>query len=522
MKILFIFDVVLLSIHYAKSGYYLLNMYQQNHYDIHKYLFSLKSFYISKIYNYFYYCLIVFFFIGGITNQVITYYICYTFALIFLLLTFLWKDTFVIRLQFTARLCRLLTTICLLILGIYCLMFMLDISYCIVLLGCFLPFILILSSWINQPIESLIKKKYKKKALHKLSSFSNIIKVAITGSFGKTSTKNILYQVLSSKYNVTKTPKSYNTMMGLTKTINQELREDCEIFLVEMGAFRKGEIEEMSLAIRPHLAIVTEVGPQHLSTFKTIEHVLEAKFEIVKGLSGAMIVNDDNEWIRNYVKDSNLKAIGFGINNGQYKAKNIVFQNQITKFDIYENDIFRLSIQTSLLAKHNIYNILCAYATIRALETYQIRISDEEFQKQIEKLTPSEHRLSYRYIAPFHIYDDSYSANVKGFQNALEVLKNQMGVKCIITPGIVDGGAYEEEINASIAKDLIDGIDEIYIIKNKASQPIIKFLEEKKKSYKVFSKFMDAYLDITKKYLNCEKDIHILIENDLPDSFLER
>lgn len=522
MKILFIFDLFLLSIHYAKSVYYLLNMYQQNHYDIKKYVFSLKTFYLSKIYNYLYYFIAVFFIIGFCANQIIVYYICYTLALILLLISFLFNDTFVIRLKFTARIYRLIATICIIIIGLCFVFFLFNVPYFSAIIGLILPFIIIVSSWMNQPLESSIKKKYKKKAINKLSSFSNTIKIAITGSFGKTSTKNILYQVLSSKYNVTKTPKSYNTMMGLAKTINEELREDCEIFLVEMGAFKKGEIEEMSMAILPNIAIITEVGPQHLSTFKTLDNVLNAKFEIIKGLSGAIILNDDNELIRDYAINNELNAIDFGINHGIYRAKNISFQNHTTSFDIYKGDTFKTSIQTMLLAKHNIYNILCAYATIQVLETYHINISDDEFQKEIEKLKPSEHRLSYKYLAPFHIYDDSYSANVNGFKNALEVLKNQTGIKCIITPGVVDGGAYEEEMNICIARDLVDGIDEIYVIKNKASLPIIKFLEEKKKSYKVFSKFMDAYLDLTKKYLNSKDDVHILIENDLPDSFLER
>ncbi len=522
MKILLIFDLILLSVHYLKCLYFLLNIYQQNHYDKKKYLASMKNFYLCKKYNYFYYAIILFMVLGMVFDQVLMYYICYTIALVLLLTSFCFYDHFVIPLKFTPRLIRLsVTTLVLSILLILPFCFVKEI-YLISLFGILLPFVLILASFFNQPLENYIKCSFKKRAMTKLSSFPHIIKIGITGSFGKTSTKNILYSVLSSKYHVLKTPKSYNTMMGISKTINQELKENHEIFIVEMGAFRKGEIEEMTLAIEPDIAIITEVGPQHLSTFHTIDHIVEAKFEITKGKGKDVILNFDNERIKNYEKAFDKEITSFGIRSGIYTAKNITYQNNVTFFDIYENDTYKLSIQTNLLAKHNIANIICAYATIQTLSKYNIIIDDKTFQAEIEKLKPSMHRLSYKYVQPFHIYDDSYSSNLVGFKNALEVLKNQTGIKCIITPGIVDGGQKEEELNKEVASHLENGIDEIYLIKNKASQTIIKFLEEKKIPCKVFTKFMDAYLDLTKKYQYSLEDVHILIENDLPDSFLER
>ncbi len=522
MKILLIFDLILLSVHDLKCLYFLLNIYQQNHYDKKKYLASMKNFYLFKTYNYFYYGIILFLFLGIVLNQVVIYYICCTIALALLLTSFCFQDHFIIPLKFTPRLIRLcITTGVLSILFILPFCFLKEI-YLVSFLGLLLPFILILASFLNQPLENHIKQTFKKRAITKLSTLPHIVKIGITGSFGKTSTKNILYSVLSSKYHVLKTPKSYNTMMGIAKTINQELKENHEIFIVEMGAFRKGEIEEMTLAVEPDIAIITEVGPQHLSTFHTIDHIVEAKFEIAKGNGKDLILNYDNEKIRNYEKKDDKEITSFGTNNATFTVQNITYQNNETFFDIYENDTYKLSIQTKLLAKHNITNIVCAYATIQTLSKYNIIIDDKTFQKEIEKLKPSIHRLSYKYVKPFHIYDDSYSSNLVGFKNALEVLKNQTGIKCIITPGIVDGGQKEEELNLEVANYLTTGIDEIYLIKNKASLTIIKFLEEKKIPCKVFTKFMDAYLDLTKKYQESFEDVHLLIENDLPDSFLER
>lgn len=522
MKVLLFFDLILLNLFFIKKLYYLLNIFQQNHYDIKKYMQTLKQYYTKKTDNYLYYLIVVFIILGCIMNHITIYYIFCTIAFILLLVIFFFKDTFVIQLKFTKRLIRLIITIAIISL-LECIFFIcLKSSYMISVNGMLLPFIVILGSMMNHPVETLIKKKYKNKAIHKLEAMHNLVKIAITGSFGKTSTKNILYQILASKYVVTKTPKSYNTMMGLSLTINNELKETTEVFITEMGAFKNKEIEEMSLAIKPNIAIITEVGPQHLSTFKTIENVLRAKLEIIKGLTGECIVNYDNDLLRNELEQMPIDKLTYGTIYGKIKAKNIFYKNNLTSFDIYNEDNYVMTIETKLLAKHNIYNILCAYSVILSLRNYQIDISDEEFQKAASQLEATEHRLSYKYQAPFHIYDDAYSSNVVGFKNALEVLKMQNGIKCIITPGIVDGGLDEEKINLEIAKELTNEIDEIYLIKNKASLSIIKFLEEKNISHQVFSKFMDAYTDLTSKYQNTNQEIHILIENDLPDSFLER
>lgn len=522
MKILLCFDLGLCILFYIKKLYYLLNLLQQNHYDTTKYMLSLKQYYTKKKDNYLYYFAILFLCIGWFINQLVCYYLFSTIALVLLLISMMIKETFVIHLKLTKRIVRLIVTISCIVLLELILFLCCDISYMIGVNGLILPFVVIVASKINQPVERCIQHKYKQLAIQKLDSMQTLVKIAITGSFGKTTTKHILYQILANQYVVTKTPKSYNTMMGLSLTINQELKETTEVFITEMGAFRKKEIEEMSLAIKPNLAIITEVGPQHLSTFHTIENVLKAKLEITKGLTGICIVNVDNDLLRQAVEQMQVPLITYGFVYGEIKAKNIFYKNNLTRFDIYHEDVFVMTIETKLLAKHNIYNILAAYATILALRNYQIDISDETFQQVARRLEASPHRLSYRYLAPFHIYDDSYSANLIGFKNALEVLKMQNGIKCIITPGIVDGGKDEEAINLEIAEELTKDVDEIVIIKNKASVSIIKFLEEKNICHQVFSNFMDAYTALTTKYQTANSDIHILIENDLPDSFLER
>lgn len=513
---------VIYTLYIAKGGYYLLNIYQQNHYDIKKLLTCLKAYYLLKPHIYLYYFFLIFTTAGYFASQNL---LLYLFALIFIGVTILIRDYYIIQLKMTKRIYRLIIT-CLLWLGIlYGVGFYFLSWYIVLYLYLCLPFILIVSSIINAPIEKCIQRYYKKKAISKLRANPDSVKIAITGSYGKTSTKDILYQVLSPSYVTLKTPASYNTMMGISKTINTSSLKGVEVLIIEMGAFQKGEIEEMVEAIRPNIRIITEVGPQHLSTFKTIEQVAKAKFEILSYLSetdiGIFYV--DNPYIKTHPFASSYT---YGLEQGIYQAQSISYQDHQMRFDIYKAGVKQISVVTSLLGKHNIINILAAYTIIQALKEYHIDISDAAFQKAIASLTPTLHRLSYQRQGRLHIYDDSYSSNVKGFQYAIEVLKSQIGIRCIITPGIVDGGKQEIKLNQEITTYLYEGINEICIIKNKASEIIIHLLEEKNVSFQIFSTFKEAYTYLTDKYvgqeLNIKEQIHILIENDLPDSFLER
>ena len=181
--------------------------------------------------------------------------------------------------------------------------------------------------------------------------------------------------------------------------------------------------------------------------------------------------------------------------------------------------MFLFQASTSLLGKHQISNMLASYVTTMALKEYNIIIDDLEFKKAIEAILPSEHRLSYQQINKLHIYDDSYSSNIIGFKNALDVLKRQKGYLCLITPGIVDAGEGEKELNETIAKEL-NNINEICLIKNHASTYIATYLNNNNINYLLFDNFKEAYKYIFK--ISLEKEVHLLIENDLPDSFLER
>lgn len=180
------------------------------------------------------------------------------------------------------------------------------------------PLFVLITNIINKPVELCVKNYYINDAKKIIASMPNLIVIGITGSYGKTSTKFFLEKILSSKYNVLMTPESYNTTMGVVKTIRESLKPTHEIFICEMGAKGIGHIKEICDIVKPKFGIITSIGPQHLESFKTIENIITAKFELCDALpnDGVIFLNGDNEYIRN--NKINKKAVYYGLeNNGK-------------------------------------------------------------------------------------------------------------------------------------------------------------------------------------------------------------
>lgn len=509
---------LILILYLIKLFIYLITIFQQNHYDYKKYFKSLKKYYLYKPYQYKYYISLLFIFLSIISKYFLI------FACISLILSFIFKNKYIIKLRITKRIIRLIITNIILSLGYFILTS--KIIYLFSIYPLILPYILILSNLINKPIELLIAKYYYKKAKKKLELYPNLVKIGITGSFGKTSTKDILNSVLEKEYLTLKTPASYNTLMGLSYTINNHDLKLLDFLILEMGAFKSGEIKQMSSLFKPNIRVITEIGMQHMSTFKTISNVIKAKFEITSNICSddILILNYENEYIRNYdLTNINTNRIyTYGINYGNITTRNIEYFNDKIKFDIYYHNQYKTTINSKLISKSNIMNILSCYSVVIALRDLNYKISDEVFKDVISNITPSPHRMEYKKVNNITIYDDSYSSNIVGFINACDVLKKQKGKRIIITPGIVDGGIYDRLLNEQISSHIINTFDEIYLINNKSSKIIEESLIKHKKDYYTYDRFIDAYNTIISKYSNTSLDIYLLIENDLPDSFIER
>ena len=166
----------------------------------------------------------------------------------------------------------------------------------------------------TNPFFNFQKKRIIKKAMAKMRTLKKIKVIGITGSYGKTSTKEFLDVILSEKYRVIKTTGNNNTNIGVAKTVLNKVNDNYDYFICEMGAYKIGEIEEICGIVKPEIGILTGINEQHLDLFGSIENTVKAKFELIEALSkkGVAILNRDNKYIKSAIKNRKLD-IGYWI-----------------------------------------------------------------------------------------------------------------------------------------------------------------------------------------------------------------
>jgi len=382
----------------------------------------------------------------------------------------------------------------------------------VALLFFFQPLMLSIVHYVLYPFEIMIKKFYMSRASKRLAK-KNIIKIGITGSYGKTSTKNILTQILEKQYKVCASPKNYNTEMGLSKAILENL-DDHDIFIAEMGARHKGDIQILAKMVKPDYGIITTIGAQHIETFKRLEVVEDTKFELAQGIkeNGAVIFNGDSPSTRKlYDRFRGEKFLTCEIGSYAY-AENIETSLSGCKFDLVL-DGKRLYVQTKLLGKFNINNIVTASALAHLLG-----INDHDLVSAIKSLVPTPHRLQLLKNEYCTIIDDSYNSNIVGSKEAMEVLSSFDGVKIVVTPGIIELGTEQSQANFKLGTYIADVADYLIIMnninKNELFSGAISHNFRKERIY--FADTRKRQKEILEK-LTC-KDCVVLFENDLPDN----
>ncbi len=356
----------------------------------------------------------------------------------------------------------------------------------------------------------LIKNKiFVKKAKAKLNKIQPKI-IAITGSNGKTSVKNILLKMLQTTYNVQATPSSYNTPLGISKFINENLLNETEFLILEYGARHKRDIKNLCKTFDADYGIVTTISPQHLESFKKIENIYKAKNELPKYLKNKLCVfNFDNDYTRQMYKEKIGEKLKISINTKEdIYATNIAFKDFKTYFDLhFDNKIFPLS--TTLLGRHNITNILLA----TALATH-LKVDIKSICKTIENLTPTPHRLEY-IKGHINILDDSYNCSIASAKEAVEVLMNTPNKKMVVTPGIIEGGKDEHSLNVELGK-MMTNIDYVVIVGNHNKQAILEGLKYNNlKNIFTCNNLQEA----NKYYALLSSNDCILFLNDLPDDY---
>nr|WP_246565768.1 UDP-N-acetylmuramoyl-tripeptide--D-alanyl-D-alanine ligase [Tissierella carlieri] len=384
-------------------------------------------------------------------------------------------------------------------------------------------FLMLISNNSLKPIEKRINMGFYEQAQEKIKSRADLIVVGITGSFGKTSTKFIVGNILEEKFKVLNTPESYNTPMGLSKVINNDLTHEHNVFIAELGARNIGDIKEVAELVQPKIGVITSIGPTHIETFKNIDNIMKTKYELIEELptDGVAIFNYDNEYIKKLADKTFKEKILYGledIENLDLYAEDIEVSEFGSTFTIKDKDGNSIRCTTKLLGKHNVYNILAGVAVARLLD-----LSFDEIKNGIESLEPIPHRLNI--INPgtgVIIIDDAFNSNPIGSKAALEVLSQfKEGRKIIVTPGMVELGAMEIEANKEFGTNIGKVCDYVILIGEKRTKPIYDGLMEV--NYNKDNIFIVNTLDEATSHIQKlarPKDI-VLFENDLPDNYSE-
>lgn len=385
-----------------------------------------------------------------------------------------------------------------------------------------LPVNILFAQFFISPTEQFVKNHYIDAAKHILrkKQHKDLIKIGITGSYGKTSTKFILKTILSEKYNVLATPESYNTTMGNIRVIREQLKPEHEVFISEMGARYKRDIWEICDIVHPKYAIITSIGPQHLETFKNIETIVKTKAEILDSLptDGVAFLSKDNDHCKQLFKKEKREKYSYSLKDkkADVYARDIVLDENGSNF-IAETPIGEIKCSTVLLGEHNIGNILGCIAI-----AIKLGLTKEEIETGVKKIEPIPHRLQMLNSGNGTIViDDAFNSNPVGAKMAIDVLGKFKGRKIVITPGMVELGTEEKNENRKFGKHMASVVDIAILVGNKRSEPIVEGLREGK--FDEQNIYVVADLNAaTAKLAELSKigDV-ILFENDLPDSYNE-
>ena len=378
------------------------------------------------------------------------------------------------------------------------------------------PFIVLIAYYINSPLENAKNKKFIETATQNLKGYDNLIKIGITGSYGKTTVKEVLKTMLSVKYKVHATPESYNTPLGISKTINN-LDSSYDVFIAEMGARRVGDIKELANMVNPNIAVITGVTDQHLETFLTVNNVKKTKYELIESMSnGKAYFSADNKYTLEMYDNCPLEKYLAGISekNSLVYATDIKVNEEGTIFTLNYNGE-KVECKTELYGKHNVQDICLASAVAVGLG-----VSLNEISSAIASLKPIKHRLELTVNENgVKVLDDGYNANVEGAKRALEVLKEFSGKKVVITPGIVELGLFEGERNYEFGVNISSVCDYVILVGRGSALKIREGLLSEEFSQDNI--FMVKDLDGAKEQLTTivSSGDTVLFINDLPDKY---
>jgi UDP-N-acetylmuramoyl-tripeptide--D-alanyl-D-alanine ligase len=293
----------------------------------------------------------------------------------------------------------------------------------------------------------------------------------VTGSYGKTSTKYFLHALLSSRFNTLMTPESFNTTLGVVRTVRTQLKPVPELVTCDLGARNAGDIKEICDIVRPRHGVITAVGPQHLESFKSLENIVKTKFELADALpeGGLLFLNGDDSILRGRARPTDVLYSVDSVPGGKAActAGDIRVSERGSSFRVTFPDGEERRFETPLLGRHNVQNILAAVAVADRLG-----VGRGDMAVSVARLEPVPHRLQLIRRNSLVIIDDAYNANPNGARAALETLGMFEGLKILVTPGMVELGSAQDENNRAFGAEAAAVCDHVVLVGEKQTRSL--------------------------------------------------
>lgn len=425
-----------------------------------------------------------------------------------------------VRLVLTARVKRLYTVLLLIALLVCWLLWRLGLPFgSSALVPLFMPFWLLLALYLVWPLEKVIQLLYRADARRILEDCrkTGLKVIGLTGSYGKTTVKNILYSMLSQTYPTLASPASFNTPLGLARCIREELGQQHLYFIAEMGARHPQDIRVLCRMIKPEAGILTSIGPQHLETLGSLARVRETKYDLIRSLpeDGYAVFHDDGKLVSECWRKTEISKALVGSPGSDLWAEDVRLSPEGSRFLLCLKDGRRLQMETRLAGAHNIQNILLAAAM--ALHE---GVSLEKIAQALDEVRPVASRLQMT-IHPkgYKVINNGFNSNPESSRKALEVLAGQPGRLIVVTPGFIELGRQEAPSNKRLGNDIAAVAQLALLIGEKHTRPIKAGLLESgmgEESVMVFASLAEANAYIEEAF--GPGDV-LLYENDLPDHY---
>lgn len=380
--------------------------------------------------------------------------------------------------------------------------------------------VLTIADWGLAPLQATINQRYLRAARVKLDRWEPTV-IGVTGSYGKTSTKSFIEKLLAHDGDVLATPGSYNTTLGVVRTINENLSENHRYLVLEMGAKQRGDIAEIADFTRPHMAVLTAIGPAHLESFGSLDDIRRGKYEIVEGLrdGGVAVMNTDNPDVRALANETrNVRVVRYGLDpsgDPDITARDVLTSADGTSFRLLDSRSGAyVDAITTLVGRHAIGNVLGAAAV--AVEAGRGLVG---LAGAIRRLEAVEHRLQIiKGAGGVTVIDDAYNSNPDGAAAALEVVGAMAArSKVVVTPGMVELGELQPEANQRLGELAGRVADTLIVVARVNREALVAGARRGGRATVIPVETLAAAQEELKTLL-APGDV-VLFENDLPDHY---